>query len=203
MFFERLGPQDEDVLVNSVSCLLSWSYPKSRVYLLPNVICVFFALTCNYLTDSKPLVVLSGFSSCWHPCPEPQRTLDAVLLTEWGCCRARQACPHQASSSPPSRPRRLHHSSPKLSTQSCGWQRRQSGHRPKAPFVLFQDPLGWTCLLRLGNALCLSCIPATAKSRRSCPTLCDPTDSSPTGSSVPGIVQARTLEWVAICFSNA
>lgn len=141
-FFERLGPQDEDVLVNSVSCLLSWSYLKSRVYLLPNVICVFCALTCNYLTDSKSLVVLSGFSSCWHPCPEPQRTFDAVLLTEWGCCRARQACPHQASSSLPSRPRRLHHSSPKLSTQSCGWQRRQSGHRPKAPFVLFQDPLG-------------------------------------------------------------
>ena len=40
-------------------------------------------------------------------------------------------------------------------------------------------------------------------SRLSCPTLCDPTDSSPTGSLVPGILQARTLEWVAISFSNA
>ena len=38
---------------------------------------------------------------------------------------------------------------------------------------------------------------------QSCPTLCDPTDSSPPGSAVPGILQARTLEWVAISFSNA
>ena len=44
---------------------------------------------------------------------------------------------------------------------------------------------------------------AAAKSRQSCPTLCDPIDSSPTGSSVPGILQARTLDWVAIPFSNA
>ena len=43
---------------------------------------------------------------------------------------------------------------------------------------------------------------AAAKSRQSCPTLCDPIDGSPTGSSVPGILQARTLEWVAISFSN-
>ena len=40
-------------------------------------------------------------------------------------------------------------------------------------------------------------------SLQSCPTLCDPTDSSPPGSAVPGILQARTLEWVAISFSNA
>ena len=44
---------------------------------------------------------------------------------------------------------------------------------------------------------------ATAKSLQSCPTLCDPTDGSPPGSSVPGILQARTLEWVAISFCNA
>ena len=44
---------------------------------------------------------------------------------------------------------------------------------------------------------------AAAKSLQSCPTLCDPVDSSPPGSSVPGILQARTLEWVAISFSNA
>ena len=45
--------------------------------------------------------------------------------------------------------------------------------------------------------------PATAKSLQSCPTLCDPRDGSPPGSPVPGILQARTLEWVAISFSNA
>ena len=44
---------------------------------------------------------------------------------------------------------------------------------------------------------------AAAKSLQSCPTLCDPRDSRPPGSPVPGILQARTLEWVAISFSNA
>ena len=44
---------------------------------------------------------------------------------------------------------------------------------------------------------------ATAKSLQSCPTRCDPIDGSPPGSPVPGILQARTLEWVAISFSNA
>ena len=44
---------------------------------------------------------------------------------------------------------------------------------------------------------------AAAKSRQSCLTLCDPIDGSPPGSPVPGILQARTLEWVAISFSNA
>ena len=43
----------------------------------------------------------------------------------------------------------------------------------------------------------------TTKSLQSCPTLCDPIDGSPPGSRVPGILQARTLEWVAISFSNA
>ena len=43
---------------------------------------------------------------------------------------------------------------------------------------------------------------AAAKSLQSCPTLCNPIDGSPPGSSVPGILQARTLEWVAISFSN-
>ena len=43
---------------------------------------------------------------------------------------------------------------------------------------------------------------AAAKSLQSCPTLCDPIDSCPSGSPVPGILQARTLEWVAISFSN-
>ena len=44
---------------------------------------------------------------------------------------------------------------------------------------------------------------AAAKSRQLCPTLCDPIDSSLQGSAVHGILQARTLEWVAISFSNA
>ena len=47
------------------------------------------------------------------------------------------------------------------------------------------------------------CTAAAAKSLQSCPTLCDPIDGSPLGSSVPGILQARILEWGAISFSNA
>ena len=51
----------------------------------------------------------------------------------------------------------------------------------------------------------LACIlsAAAAKSLQSYPTLCDPRDGNPPGSPVPGILQARTLEWVAIFFSNA
>ena len=44
---------------------------------------------------------------------------------------------------------------------------------------------------------------AAAKLLQSCPTLCDPMDGSPPGSPVPGILQARTLKWVAISFSSA
>ena len=50
---------------------------------------------------------------------------------------------------------------------------------------------------------CVLATAAAAKSLQSCPTLRDPIDSSPPGSAVPGILQARTLEWVAISFSNA
>ena len=53
------------------------------------------------------------------------------------------------------------------------------------------------------DALWDGLFPAAAKSLQSCPTLCDPIDSSPPGSPIPGILQARTLEWVAMFFSNA
>ena len=52
-------------------------------------------------------------------------------------------------------------------------------------------------------SFCLAAATAAAKSLQLCPTLCDPIDGSPPGSPVPGILQARTLEWVAISFSNA
>ena len=55
--------------------------------------------------------------------------------------------------------------------------------------------LGWVLMLRIAAA--------AAKLLQSCPTLCDPIDGSPPGSPVPGILQARRLEWVAISFSNA
>ena len=65
--------------------------------------------------------------------------------------------------------------------------RRKRGQR--------DEMVGWHHRL-IGHA-------AAAKSLQSCLTLCDPIDGSPPGSPVPGILQARTLEWVAISFSNA
>ena len=53
------------------------------------------------------------------------------------------------------------------------------------------------------SILCLAAAAVAAKLHQSCLTLCDPIDGSPPGSSVPGILQARTLEWVAISFPNA
>ena len=64
----------------------------------------------------------------------------------------------------------------------------------------------WTIISSLSNQLLYQCTyhaTAAAKSLQLCPTLCDPIDGRPPGSSVPGILQARTLEWVAISFSNA
>ena len=75
-------------------------------------------------------------------------------------------------------------------------------HKTVPPFQIlvascgFEDDPQWV-QLRYKSAA------AAAKSLQSCPTLCDPIDSSPLGSPVPGILQARILEWVAISFSSA
>ena len=53
------------------------------------------------------------------------------------------------------------------------------------------------------KTFCIDAAAAAAKSLQSCPTLCDPTDGSPPGFPLPGILQARILEWVAISFPNA
>ena len=62
----------------------------------------------------------------------------------------------------------------------------------------------WVTWLNLGTLILLvnPDAAAAAKSLQSCPTLCDPIDGSPPGSPIPGILQARTLEWVAVSFSN-
>ena len=64
----------------------------------------------------------------------------------------------------------------------------------------------YSICLSLSDLYLVQCPPnpaAAAKSLQLCPTLCNPIDGSPPGSSAPGILQARTLEWVAISFSNA
>ena len=67
-----------------------------------------------------------------------------------------------------------------------------------APLLTF-----WPFMVSLETVMALGGMSAAAKSLQSCPTLCDPIDSSPPGSAVPGILQARTQEWVAISFSNS
>ena len=58
-------------------------------------------------------------------------------------------------------------------------------------------------MISVNNVItCTAAAAAAAKSLQSCPTLCNPTDGSPPGSPVPGILQARTLEWGAITFSD-
>ena len=79
--------------------------------------------------------------------------------------------------------------------QSLGHPLGSSLHHlsePKSPYFMDLSPSAHKALLLL---LLLSL--------QSCPTLCDPIDGSPPGSPVPGILQARTVEWVAISFSNA
>ena len=67
----------------------------------------------------------------------------------------------------------------------------------------FQAPFRWKLYDFFLRSLFSFAAAAAAKSLQSCPTLCDPIDGGPPGSPVPGILQARTLEWVAISFSNA
>ena len=61
----------------------------------------------------------------------------------------------------------------------------------------------WLLLFSVFSKFICVMAAAAAKLLQSCPTLCDPIDGSPPGSPIPGILQARTLEWVAISFSNA
>ena len=70
-------------------------------------------------------------------------------------------------------------------------------------FIEFELPRNFSAVFKSDDTCHLELAAAAAKSLQSCPTLCDPTDGSPPGSAVPGTLEARTLEWVAISFSNA
>ena len=106
--------------------------------------------------------------------------------------------------------------SPALSLHSAPIPSLRLISAPHAPGGVLSAECGRACLLAFflseastGTALCSlsssyhAAAAAAAKSLQLCPTLCDPIDSSPPGSPIPGILQARTLEWVAISFSNA
>ena len=70
-------------------------------------------------------------------------------------------------------------------------------------FPLKEGPQASNFSYLIGAYTTAAAAAAAAKLLQLCPTLCDPIDGSPLGSSVPGILQARILEWVAISFSNA
>ena len=95
-----------------------------------------------------------------------------------------------------------HHSSKASILQHSAFFTVQLSH----PYMTTGKTIALTRLTFVGKvmSLLLNMLSATAaKSLQSCPTLCDPIDGSPTGSAIPGILQARTLEWVAISFSSA
>ena len=75
---------------------------------------------------------------------------------------------------------------------SVGSSKKQGNSRKTSTFALLNTP----------KPLTIS-VSSVSSAAQSCPTLCDPMDSSPPGSSIPGILQARILEWVAISLSNA
>ena len=89
--------------------------------------------------------------------------------------------------------------------QTCifcnGRQILYCGAMREAPIYLLMEYYFWFLEIDIGR--CINTAAAAAKSLQSCPTLCDPIDGSPPGFPVPGILQARTLEWVAVSFSNA
>ena len=84
---------------------------------------------------------------------------------------------------------------------------RRSIYSLSSPLETIQEShspcCGWLIHICVCTYVCMYKCCAAAKSLQSCLTLCDPIDGSPPGSPVPGILQARTLEWVAISFSNA
>ena len=87
--------------------------------------------------------------------------------------------------------------------QSLGVGIRSMRAREYSETILLQGKTWEPLCENTFHQLCVECDAAAAKSLQSCPILCNPIDGSPPGSPVPGILQARTLEWVAISFSSA
>ena len=120
------------------------------------------------------------------------------LLQKAPCMHCHTQCPRPCSRPPPTH----------ASTEGPGhswvillWGPSSIFLGPGADKVLFvpsKSLFPQSCVSSGGSAAATA-----AKSLQSCPTLCDPIDSSPPGSPIPGILQARTLDWVAISFSNA
>ena len=95
------------------------------------------------------------------------------------------------------RPARAHGNAPCLLTLHLEASSRHLRVQGKGLLRWVEAKLQWSPLMEKSSGA------AAAKSLQSCPSLCDPIDGSPPGSSIPGILQARILAWVAVLFSNA
>ena len=105
--------------------------------------------------------------------------------------------------------------------EHSGLLKKENNQEINKSFIIIKKETKWSFVCILHDRICrmskriqwliisnnkkflLSSAAAAAKSLQSCLTLCDPIEGSPPGSPIPGILQARTLEWVAISFSNA
>ena len=168
---------------------LIFSHELKRVFSFPHPVTFFWSSgDTDRMNGYLPFLLKLGQLLCWclvsHSCP--------TLLRPHGLQPSRLLCPWD----------------------SVGKNTGVGGHFLLQGICLIQGSnLHLLCLLywqtdssplsHLGSTPYNPAAAAAAKSLQSCPTLCDPIDCSPPGSPVPGILQARTLEWVAISFSNA
>ena len=154
---------------------------------------LFLSFHSPFLLSSVQFSLLATSDSLWPHGLQPAR-LPCLSPTPGACsnsCPLSQWCHPTISSSV-------------VHLSSCLQNTPTSGSFPMSHFFTSDGQSIGASKYRL--SICdhlLSSAAAAAKSLQSCPTLCDPIDGSSPGSPIPGILQARTLEWVAISFSNA
>ena len=138
-----------------------------------------------FLSDNNPILPCDGFCIIKMNCP-----LSLQFSSAQSCPTLCDAMNHSMPGLP------VHHQLPEFTQTHVHrvGDAIQPSHSLSSPSPPAPNPSQHQGLLSLA---------AAAKSLQLCPTLCDPIDGSPPGSPIPGILQARTLEWVAISFSNA
>ena len=139
--------------------------------------------------------MVSVHCDVWPPPPLPECTVRRHLLPSIGA-----SSPEHLNLTPLRTPHLPRETSPSY----LKYFPLAPNHRANQTIIgikSFLVNLGFAILLLVFGATAATA--AAAKSLQSCLTLCDPRDGSPPGSPIPGILRARTLEWVAISFSNA
>jgi len=172
-------PSNHLILCHSF-LLLSSIVPSIRVFSNVSVLCIRWQKYWSFSFSISPSIEYSGlisFRMDWLDLLAVQGTLKSLLQ---------------------------HHSSKASILWHSAFFIVQLSH----PYMTTGKTIALTRWIFVGRVMSLlfNTLPAAAaaaKSLQSCPTLCDPRDGSPPGFPVPGILQARTLEWVAISFSNA